>query len=159
MVNPVDFVRNIDILWTVAHALTASDATICLAYLLNAAVIADEIGASGLAVGLHLFRAFIAVHVRFGNGVALVHALVVVAEVARNVDAVRTRHAVLAAGAGDKRILAQAISDFSEKFHVICGERHKRRVGPEVVLEVFHIGHSAQYRQHILRSAGKAERP
>ena len=113
-----------------AHALTASDATICLAYLLNAAVIADEIGASGLAVGFHLFRAFIAVPVRFGNGVALVHALVVVAEVARNVQSVRTRHAVLAAGAGDKRILAKAVSDFFEKFHIVRGERHKRRVGP-----------------------------
>ena len=80
-------------------------------------------------------------------------------EVARNVDAVRARHAVLAAGAGDKRILAQAVSDFFEKFHIVLGERHKRRVGSEVVPEVFHIGHSAQYSQHILRSAGKAERP
>ena len=159
MVNAVQFARNLDILWTVAYALTASDATICLAYLLNASVIADEIGASGPAVGLHLFRVFTAVPVRFGDGVALVHALVVVAEVARNVDAVRTRHAVLAAGAGDKRILAQAVSDFFEKFHIVLGERHKRRVGSEVVPEVFHIGHSAQYRQHILRSPGKAERP
>lgn len=121
MVNPVDFAWNPDVLRTMTDTFFAADAPVSLAVFLNGAVVADEIGSSGPAVGLHLFRAFIAVPVRFGNGVALVHALVVVAEVAWNVDAVRTRHAVLAAGAGDKRILAQAISDFSEKFHVIRG--------------------------------------
>ena len=88
-------------------AVRAADAAVRLPHLVQTPVQTHEIGSAGLSVGLHLIgEAFSALVRRLCCNVALVDTLVVVAEVSRDVYAVRARHAVLAPGAMHERVAA-----------------------------------------------------
>ena len=88
LVYPAHLTGNVYALRAMLVALLAADAMVCLAQFWHAAVIAYEIGAPVLNV----FRVVCA---PVGH-VAVVYALVEMAENGRNVDAVWTRHAIVA---------------------------------------------------------------
>ena len=91
--------------------------------------------------------------------IALVHALVVMHENGRYVDAVRTRHAVFAVVARDGWILENKLSHILEELQVVVSQVDKRRVSVQILLQMLHVGHAAQDGQHIREVAGIAERP
>ena len=72
----------------------------------------------------------------------------VVGEHTRDVDAVGARHAILAVVAGDGVVTHDFVGDAVEELLLLVGQLLQRAVGAQVLLEVFHIGHAAQHRQH-----------
>ena len=80
--------------------------------------------------------------------ITLLDTFVVVHEDGRNVDAVGAGHAVLAVVAGDGVVTHDFVGDAVEELLLLVGQLLQRGVGAQVLLEVFHIGHAAQHRQH-----------
>lgn len=52
----VKLFRNINLLWTMAHALAASDAVVRLAYGWNSSIVADKVRPAGLSIVFILLR-------------------------------------------------------------------------------------------------------
>ena len=131
-------------------ALLTPDAVGCLAQLRHAAVVAYQEGAACLGVvGVELAL----------RHVAFVHAFVVVEQYPRNVDAIGARHAVLAVVAWDGGVFEHQLGGIEQELLFLLGERNQRRIGADVVLQMLHVGHAAQYGEHHGRCAGKAECP
>ena len=114
------------------------------------AVVSHEEGPSRLAVILILGGR---------RDIALIDAFVVMGEDAGDVQAVRARHTVLAARAGDGGIFEHQLGSICEQGELILGARVERRVGADVILQVLHIAHSAEHGEHSREGAGKAEGP
>ena len=132
-------------------ALSAADTMIGLAVTGDGAVEADEVLATMLAIG------------RIAHSVwehILILTSIIMYEDARNVNAVGTGHTILAIVAGDvfeahnllRHILLQV-------FHLFFSQRHQRAVAEQVVLQVLHIGHTAENGQDAFGSACIAEGP
>ena len=77
-----------------------------------------------------------------------------------NINAIGTRHTVFAVVTWyilqSDDLMGNLIVQI---FHLLVRERHQRAVTKQVVLQMFHIGHAAQYRQHTFRGTGIAEGP
>lgn len=95
IVNAPQFLWNAYILRAVRDALAAGDAVAGLAKLGHSAVVANEEGTSCLTVVFGLLALW---------HISLVHALVVVHEDGWDVESIRTRHAVFAVVAGNRRV-------------------------------------------------------
>ena len=149
-IDAVQFVRNLDALRAVGNTLSATDAVVCLTDFRHGTVVAYQIGTA---------RLFVVLVLAAPRHIAFVDTFVVVEQNGRNVDTVRAGHAVFAIVARHGRVFLDKLSRFFQKFIVLVGQRHKRRVGAEIVLQVFHIGHAAQYGEHLFRRTGKTERP
>ena len=102
-------------------ALSAADAMLYLPVRFKCPVVFDEEFASCLPIFLRLF----VLHNR-----SFVDTFIIKLKVLRDVDAERTRHAVLAAGARDDRIFEIKVSDFHKQRHLFVGARLKWAVGP-----------------------------
>ena len=88
----MQFFRDVDVLWAVRYALSASYAMAGLAKFRYTPVVSHEVCPAGFSVFRILARS---------RDVAFVEAFVVVQQDGRNVEAVRTRHAVFAVIARD----------------------------------------------------------
>ena len=76
-----------------------------------------------------------------------------------NVDAIRAGHAILAIVARDGRVGHHQLGRLLEKRQLVVAQRHEGRIGPDVILQVLHIGHAAQDGQHLRGRAGETEGP
>ena len=74
--------------------------------------------------------------------VAVVDAAVVMAEDGGNVDAIGAGHAVVAVVAGHEGILHDVVGSIKEHLHFFFAQRLEGRKGTQVILEMFHVGHS-----------------
>ena len=122
----------------------------CLAELRYATVITDEEGAAGFAIVL--------IPATFGY-IALVDAAVVMQQNGGNVQSVGTRHAILAVVARDDRIGKHYLRRIFQQSQLFFRARVEGGIGAEIVLQMFHIRHAAQYRQYLGEAPGKAECP
>ena len=77
-----------------------------------------------------------------------------------NVDAIGTRHAVFAVVAGNVLQSDDALGDLLVQIalFLFC-QRYQRTIAEQVVLQVLHVSHAAQYGEHTLWRAGIAEGP
>lgn len=135
---------------TVRVALVASCTMACLAELRYATVITDEEGAASFAIVL--------IPAAFGY-IALVDAAVVMQQNGGNVQSVGTRHAIFAVVARDDRIGKHYLRRIFQQSQFFFRARVEGRIGAEIVLQMFHIRHAAQYRQYFGEAPGKAECP
>ena len=90
---------------------------------------------------------------------SLVLALVVVYEYSRYVNAVGTGHAILAVVARNGLHVYNLSGDIVQEFALVGTHRLQRAVGYQVVLEMLHVRHSAEYGQHAVGCAGISECP
>lgn len=90
---------------------------------------------------------------------SFVDALVEVEQNARDVEPVGAGHAVLAVVARNGRVAQQCLRRLFEEFAVGVGQLVERREGAQVVLQVLHVGHAAQYGQHAGKRSREAEGP
>ena len=114
LVNPAQSTGDIDVLRAGRSTLSAAHAVVCLAYGLDTAVKGYKVCPAGLPV-FRVLCVFI--------DIALVHTFVVMGENGRDVDAVRTRHAILTSGARDKREIDIFFGNLFQKFEVFPGKR------------------------------------
>ena len=151
LVDLLQFPWYANVLRAVWFTLSAADAVVGLSLTFDRAVEADEILTAVLAVvgrtGVVRQRPFVL-------------ALVVVDEDARDINAIGARHAVLAVVAGNGLNAHDLLSHlFVQELLLFLGQRLQWAVAEQVVLEVFHIGHAAQYGEHAFESACVAESP
>ena len=123
---------------------------VCLAQTRHAAVVSYEEGAA-LASILRVLK--------MSRHVALLDALVVVGEDGRYVDAVGAGHAVVALVARNGLEVVDVLRYLHEEPVLLLGDGLQGRVCPQVLLQVLHVCHSAQYRQHSRWRASEAEGP
>lgn len=113
----MQFVRYLNALWAVWGALVTSDAVACLTQTGHAPVIAYEESTACLAVVLVPGRR---------RHIPLIDALVVVGKDAGYVDAVRTRHTILASGAWDGRVTQHFLRRIFQQGKLILRTRVER---------------------------------
>ena len=113
-------------------------------------VVANQEGTTRLAIVLVL-TAF--------RHITLVHALVVVQENGRNVYTIGAWHAILAIIARDGGILLYEFGCVEEELRLFFRKGHKGRERAYVVLQVLHVGHTAEHGKHIGLCAKEAECP
>ena len=77
----------------------------------------------------------------------------------RNVNTIRTRHAIFAVIARHRRIFQHQLCRFFQKLLIILGQRNQRGVCTDIILQMLHIRHTTQHRQHQFRGTGKAKCP
>ena len=80
-------------------------------------------------------------------------------EVARDVDSVRAGHAILATRAGHKGKLHIAVGYRTQQRHLLVVQRLKGCQRTQIVLQMFHIGHTAEHRQYSRHRTRKTESP
>ena len=85
--------------------------------------------------------------------------IVVMAEDRRDIESVRTGHAVVAGGTRDRVEIAYLVCQMHEQRIFFGGDRPQRRIGAAVLFEVFHISHARQHGKYLLRCTGIAECP
>ena len=141
---------NVDSLRTVRAALVAARALARLTQLRDGAVVAHEKRAAGFEV--------VFVDIAFGRG-TLVNTLVVVKQNRGNVERVRARHTIFAVVARYRVELHHLVGGALEEVEFLACEHFQRRVGFQVVLQVLHFHHSAQYCQDVRETPRKTERP
>ena len=135
---------------TVRHTFATAYAMARLAQFRHTAVVAYEVDAT---------RSSIVAIVAAIDHISFVQALIVVRKNCRNVDAVSTWHTVLTSRARHEREFGKLRSIFFEQSEFFVGAGVERRVGTDVVLQMFHISHAAEYGQHARERAAKTERP
>jgi hypothetical protein len=90
----------------------------------------------------------------------LVLALIVVYKDSWDINAVRTRHAVLTVVAGNiletHNLLGYLLVEVT---HLLVGKRLERTIRQQIILQVLHIGHTREYSKHALRCTCIAESP
>lgn len=138
MVNPLHLLRDVDALRTVGRTLVAPDTVAGLAELRHAAVVTDKESAAGTAVVL----------LTAAGHIPLVDALVVMQQDGGYVYSVRARHTILAVVARDGLILHHQVCRFLQEGKLIVRQGMQRRIGAQVVLQMLHIGHTAEDSQH-----------
>ena len=123
------------------NTLATTDAVVGLAQFGNSAVVPHEEGATCLTIVLCLL---------IFRHIPLVHTFIIMHENGRDVESVRTRHAVLAVVARDGGVGDVEVGNLVlEPFLFLCGEWFQRAVGAQVVLQMLHISHTTQSREHI----------
>ena len=136
---------------TMRFALATAYAVVGLTVAWHRAVKADEEVATMLAI------------VWVANGLwqeTFVLALVIMNEDTRDVNAVRTRHAIFAVVAGYVLKTEDLVGNIGVKIiHLGIVERLQRTIAQKVVLQVLHVGHAAENGKHAFGSAGIAESP
>lgn len=142
--------RNINALGAMALTLSTTNAMICLTQTRNAAVITNEEGTACFFV-LRVTH-FVAV-------VIFVDTFVVVLEDARDIDSIRTGHAILAVGAGNERIVDEDLSHVIKHIEFLVGTRIERTISAEVVFEMFHVSHTAKHSKYFGETTRIAESP
>ena len=93
------------------------------------------------------------------NHKSLVDTFIVMAENARNIESVGARHTILAGVARHHRERRVKVGYLRKQVQIVVRQRFERRVCPDIVLKVFHIGHSAQNRQNARLRPCETERP
>ena len=116
----------------------------------NCLVISQEIAPAGLCI------AFLFLVHDIG---ARIHIVVIETEDCRDIDAIRTRHTVLAAGAAHEGIFFHLVGSELQQILFFVGKRFEIQEGIQIILEVVHICHSAEYALHPRETARKAESP
>ena len=91
--------------------------------------------------------------------ISFIDTFIVMYQYGRNVNSIRARHAVLAVVARNGRVAQQCLRRLFEEFAVGVGQLVERREGAQVVLQVLHVGHAAQYGQHAGKRSREAEGP
>ena len=133
LVDVAEFVGDADVLWAVRYAAVAADAVCRLTFRLYYAVVTDEETAAG----------FLEVLVLDGYGdVSLVDALIIMCECGRDVNAIRTRHAVLTRSARHKRKLYELVRHVFKEFVVLFGAGLEGTERGKIVLKMLHIRQS-----------------
>ena len=140
----------LDVLRTVFNAFPASDAVISLSERLYASVVINKILSA---------RLLVVVVLRVCGYLAFVQTFVVMREDARDVDTVRTRHAILACGAWHVVYRCHDFSRLLQHLLLIVVERYDRREGIDIVLEMLHAGHAAKHIKHLRVCACESECP
>ena len=134
LIDSCELLRDVDILRTMRVTLSAIYAMVCLTKRRNRAVVTDEVDATCLLVVLCLFAL---------RHITLVHALVVVGEDARDVNAVRTRHTILTVVARYGRVAHDKVCRFTLKpVHLFLCQWLQRTERADVILKMLHIGHA-----------------
>ena len=81
-------------------------------------------------------------------------------EDSRNIDAIRTRHAVLTIIAGDILQTNDALSDIRiKRAHTLLLQRHQRTIAEQIVFQMLHIGHTTKHGEHAFIRTCIAESP
>ena len=124
---------------------------VCLAQFRHAPVVTNQEGSAGTAI--------VGILLALVRHVALLDTLVVVREDGRNVQTIRTRHAVVALVARDGLQIIDILCNLHQEQVFLFRQRLQRRIGTDVFLQVLHIAHSAQYAEHVVRCSGKSESP
>ena len=146
----MELANNVDALRTLGYALATSGAMACLTELRYGTVVSDEEGSSVFAI-----LRVLTVH----RHAVFVHTLVEVGEDSRNIDAIRTRHAILAIVAWDERIAHELLSGRIEEVHIFLRQWFEWRVCFDVLLQVFHVRHTAKHAEYMRMRSGKTESP
>ena len=90
---------------------------------------------------------------------AFVLTFIIMYEDTRDVNTIRTGHAILAVITRNGLHLHYLLRNAFKKSILFLRSRLQRTVGEEVVFEVLHICHTREYRQDTLRRTGIAEGP
>lgn len=150
LVDALEFGGDVDALGAVGRALAAADAVACLAQFRDTPVVANQEGATGLPV-IGIAAAL--------RQIVVVDALVVVHQDRRDVDAVGTRHAVLAVVAGDGVHGYHLLRHFLQEPQLVSRQRLKRSETSQIVLQMLHLGHAAQDGMDVGVGSAETERP
>ena len=136
LVYALQLARNVNLLRTMAHALAALDAMVCLTELGNTTIVADEEGTTSLLVVLCLLT------FRYISGV---DTFVIVNKDGRNVKAIGARHTIFAVVAIDGGIALDECRCFTfEPLLFFFGEGLERRVCTHIVFQVLHVCHATE---------------
>ena len=150
LIDTSELARNSYSLRAGRRTLAAAYAVVCLAYRRDGFVVIKQIFASCLVVVFMI----LAYHVCAG-----IYMLVVEAEDTWNVDTVRTRHAVLTCCTAYKRVVLHLVCDAVKEFDFLFVQGFEIKESVEVILEVFHICHTAKCSEYSRETADKAEGP
>ena len=149
-VNALHLLRNLNMLRASAHALIAADAVVRLSLSSHALKVGCEVSSAQFlivaCVGVVLDK-------------TIVEAIVEMLKHARDINAVGAGHAVLAVGAGDSREAGKLVPDLLEQRYLSIRKWCKRGKTTEVILQVLHVGHTAQYGEDLGLRSRKSERP
>ena len=77
----------------------------------------------------------------------------------RNINTIRTRHAIFAIVTGYRRILHHQIGRIIQELDIRFRKRFQWGIGAQIVLQMLQIGHAAQNGQHAGRRPGKPKSP
>ena len=91
----------------------------------------------------------VGVHLILGHA-TLVETPIVVGKDGGNVEAVGAGHAIFAVGAVDILEAHLAFGNIHEHASIVVGEGLQGRICAYIILQMLHIGHSAEHRQHIV---------
>jgi len=149
-IDAVQLVRNLDALRAMLHALAAAYTVVSLAQGRDGLVVGSKVSLAELAEILLLLA--------LGNR-TLIHALVVMRENARNIYTVRTRHTVIAMGTIHRRILSHKRSHLLHERQLLFVHRLEIHERLEIVLQMLHVGHSAEHCQYPRVRAHETESP
>ena len=77
----------------------------------------------------------------------------------RNIDVIRTRHAIFTIVTRDKRITDKLLGSGIQEIHIVLCQRFQWRISLHIFLQMFHVRHATEDGQHIRMGAGKTEGP
>lgn len=116
-------------------ALPASDAVVGLSFTGYSPLVVDK----EMPACIFVFRVSLV-----GYYISFIETVVVEEEYGRYVDAVWTRHTVLAVGAGYDGVADVVLCDMLKQLQLVVRELLMRAEGAQVVLQVVHVCHAAQ---------------
>ena len=116
----------------------------------HTAVVAHEKGTAGFPV---VVIPLVAGHVPF------VDTFIIMQQDAGDVQPVGAGHAIVAVVAGDSLVLHHQVGGLLQEGELFVRQGLQGRIGAQVVLQMLHVGHAAQYGQHAGEAACEAERP
>ena len=129
-------------------ALLAPDAVGCLAQFGHAAVVAYQEGAACLGVvGVELALRHICprLHICCSGAIP------------PECRCHRGKACSIGSCCMDGGVFEHQLGGIEQELLFLLGERYQRRIGADVVLQMLHVGHAAQYGEHHGRCAGKAD--
>lgn len=90
---------------------------------------------------------------------SLVDHFVEVDEDGRDIEAVRARHTVFTVVAGNGWVLLDDLGGLLKIDHLLLAQRFERAMGSEIILQVFHVGHTAERAHDIGERSEETECP
>lgn len=106
----MQFLRNLNILGAMRNTLVTTDAMVSLAQPGNTSVIPDQKSTARLTIIFSLTTL---------RHMALIHTFVIMQQYGRNIDTIRTRHAILTVIARNGRKLHHQISRIIQELHFL----------------------------------------
>ena len=142
--------RNIYALWTLGTALAAAYTMIRLADGLHGPVVADKI------TPLEPLEMILFATLGDFTGI---HMVIVMPENRRDVDAVRTRHAIAAGGTRHGRVVLHEVRHLHQERFLLVIKRLEMRKRLHMLDQRVHGRHPAQHRENIRIRTTEPERP